>query len=108
MKQNKRRFTLVEVLVVAGIICIIAALILVTYNGVYQSWSTGNTAATMKSAQLALDKYMLENGTYPKQETADNLENVAGADTKLSRELLQVCAPYSNKKSNNKVGRRSH
>lgn len=103
MKQNKRSFTLVEILMVTGIICLIAALILVAYNGVYQSWSTGNTAAAMKAAHLALDKYMLENGSYPKQETADNLENVAGADTRLSRQLLQDCAPYSNKKSSGKV-----
>ena len=73
MKQNKRSFTLVEVLVVAGIICIIAALILVTYNGVYQSWSTGNTAAAMKAAHLALDKYMLENGSYPVEADSSEL-----------------------------------
>ena len=114
MKQNKRSFTLVEVLVVAGIICIIAALILVTYNGVYQSWSTGNTAATMKSAQLALDKYMLENGSYPVEDNGTELGKICqksstdsnvikAAKDKLFNDLLQDCAPYSYKNSSTEL-----
>ena len=111
MKQNKRSFTLVEILMVTGIICIIAALILVTYNGVYQSWSTGNTVAAMKAAHLALDKYMLENGSYPVEaasselgklckESSSDSDIIKTAKKKLFEDLLQDCSPYSYKKSN--------
>ena len=108
MKQNIKSFTLVEILMVTGIICIIAALILVAYNGVYQSWSTGNTAAAMKSAHLALDKYMLENGSYPVaadsselgklcQKSKDDSDIIKTAKDKLLEDLLQDCSPYSYK-----------
>ena len=100
MKQNRHCFTLVEILMVTGMICMIAALIVVAYNGVYRSWSTGNTVATMKAAHLALDRYMLENGAYPTQTTKATLEAVAGSNTKLAKDLLQECAPYSQKNGN--------
>ena len=67
MRKQVKRFTLVEILMVTGMICLLAALILVAYNGVYRSWASKNTIATMKAAHLALDRYMLENGSYPVQ-----------------------------------------
>lgn len=108
MKQAKRCFTLVEILMVTGIICLIAALILVSYNGIYRSWSTGNTIAAMKAAHLALDRYMLENGSYPEStpgsppESAseETLQKVAGTDAKFVNDLLQSCSPYSEKNGN--------
>lgn len=105
MKQIKRCFTLVEILMVTGIICLIAALILVSYNGIYRSWSTGNTIAAMKSAHLALDRYMLENGSYIPSDKVElgKLWNQTGVDAKagkkLFNDLLQECSPYSYKKS---------
>ena len=95
MSSQKKRFTLVEILMVTGMICLIAALIVVAYNGVYRSWSSKNTIATMKAAHLALDRYMLENGSYPTETSKKTLENVSGKSVKLAKELLQDCAPYS-------------
>ena len=57
MKKQVKRFTLVEILMVTGMICLLAALILVAYNGVYRSWASKNTIATMKAAHLALDRW---------------------------------------------------
>ena len=103
MKQRTDHFTLVEILMVTGMICLIAALIAVAYNGVYRSWATRNTIATMKAAHLALDKYMLENGAYPtssKKTLQDVVKDVTGNDSKLVNDLLQNCAPYSQKDGN--------
>ena len=95
MRVQKKRFTLVEILMVTGMICLIAALIIVAYNGVYRCWSSKNTIATMKAAHMALDRYMLENGSYPTETSKKTLEEVSKKSVKLAKELLQDCAPYS-------------
>ena len=108
MKLKKSCFTLVEILMVTGMICLIAALIVVAYNGVYRSWSSKNTIATMKAAHLALDRYMLENNNYPQQNWNSGSAllrfQTTGSDTaqiKLAKDLLQACAPYSYENNNN-------
>ena len=95
MKKQIKRFTLVEILMVTGMICLIAALIIVSYNGVYRSWSSKNTIATMKAAHLALDRYMLENGSYPAASSKQTLQEISKNNLKFAKELLQDCAPYS-------------
>ena len=103
MSSQKKRFTLVEILMVTGMICLIAALIVVAYNGVYRSWSSKNTIATMKAAHLALDRYMLENNGYPLQNWSNSsngylrfaVNSSDPAIVKLAKDLLQDCAPYS-------------
>lgn len=103
MKRNRNCFTLVEILMVAGMICLVAALIVVAYNGIYRSWATGNTVAVMKGAHLALDRYMLENGSYPEKTSQAALEDVVAPGSKLALDLLQECAPYSEKDAGGKV-----
>lgn len=99
MRKQVKRFTLVEILMVTGMICLLAALILVAYNGVYRSWASKNTIATMKAAHLALDRYMLENGSYPAASSMKTLEEISESNTKLAKDLLQECAPYAEKNS---------
>ena len=108
MRVQKKRFTLVEILMVTGMICLIAALIIVAYNGVYRSWSSKNTIATMKAAHLALDRYMLENNNYPQQNWNSGSALLrfqsTGSDPvqiKLAKDLLQACAPYSYEHNSN-------
>jgi len=106
-RRSNRRFTLVEILMVTGMICIIAALIIVTYNGVYRSWSTGNTVAAMKNTHLALDRFRLPNGYLPEQASYFAL-NYATNDPDpalqaLARDLLTSAAPYAFKFSDHIV-----
>lgn len=111
MKKQVKRFTLVEILMVTGMICLIAALIIVAYNGVYRSWASKNTIATMKAAHLALDRYMLENNTYPMQGWSTSssgylrfaTNSSEPAIVKLAKDLLQACAPYSYEDNNDHV-----
>ena len=105
MKKQIKRFTLVEILMVTGMICLIAALIVVAYNGVYRSWASKNTVATMKAAHLAIDRYMLENGSFPwKKGDSGKLEFASNSSdpelNKFAKNLLQDCTPYSAEKSN--------
>ncbi|MBE6368964.1 MAG: type II secretion system protein [Lentisphaerae bacterium] len=94
MKRTQHSFTLVEILMVAGMIALVAAIVIVSYNGIYRSWSTGNTVGAMKCAHLAIDRHMLETGTYPIAN--DTLGKVAkNASAKLVAELKQDCSPYS-------------
>ncbi len=107
-RRSGRRFTLVEILMVTGMICIIAALIIVTYNGVYRSWSTGNTVAAMKNIHLALDRFRLANGYLPEQTSPDKLAfSTADSDPVrqvLARDLLTTVAPYAFEFSDHTVG----
>ena len=113
MKKQVKRFTLVEILMVTGMICLIAALIVVAYNGVYRSWSSKNTIATMKAAHLALDRYMLENNSYPWKKNTKGILEFTYKDEdaqdydpsirKLTKDLLQDCTPYSKEESNKVV-----
>ena len=105
MSSQKKRFTLVEILMVTGMICLIAALIVVAYNGVYRSWSSKNTIATMKAAHLTLDRYMLENGSFPwasgSQGKLKFASNTGDKElNKLAADMLHNCSPYSYEKDN--------
>lgn len=93
MKRVQHTFTLVEILTVAAMICLIMSVILVAYNGVYRSWATSNTVAAMKSAHLALDRYKLENGSYPAGNKT--LGEIGNSNKRLQKDLLNDCSPYS-------------
>lgn len=110
MKNNRgrrRHFTLVEILMVTGMICLIVALIAVAYNGVYRSWATRNTIAAMKATHLTLDRFNLANGYFPQTEITSP-EHALGWQIKatgdsdydpainaLARDLLQTVTPYA-------------
>ena len=97
MKHQKRSFTLVEILVAAAMICLLAAVILIAYNGIYRKWATVNTVAAMKSAHLVLDRFALENNQYPvgKNTLGEIAKNSDSA--KFIKELFQECSPYAHK-----------
>ena len=108
MKSQKKRFTLVEILMVTGMICLIAALIVVAYNGVYRSWASKNTVAAMKAAHLAIDRYIQANNSFPWDKgSSGKLEFATNSSdpeiNKLAKELLQNCSPYSYERSNKVV-----
>ena len=109
MKSQKKRFTLVEILMVTGMICLIAALIVVAYNGVYRSWASKNTVAAMKAAHLAIDRYIQANNSFPWDKGTkgkleftykdEDEEDYDPSIKKLAKDLLQDCTPYSYEKN---------
>ena len=64
-KQHKG-FTLVELLIVIVIIGILAAISLVTYNGVQQRANLASVQQDMNNIVKKLEIYNVENGSYPK------------------------------------------
>ena len=97
--MQKNRFTLVEILTVSAMICLVMAVILIAYNGIYRSWATKNTIATMKAAQLPLDKFKLENEMYPVN-SGNTLGSAVHGEAVLKKELHQACSPFSQMNGN--------
>lgn len=66
MKAMKNRgFTIVELLIVIVIIGILAALVIVAYNGIQQRSRNTNTASVIQAYKKALLQYAIENQAYP-------------------------------------------
>lgn len=61
----KKGFTLIELLVVIGIIGLLASFLMPTFLGVQNKAKEGAVKSVMHQAQLAVETYNMENGTYP-------------------------------------------
>ncbi|MDO8335313.1 MAG: prepilin-type N-terminal cleavage/methylation domain-containing protein [Candidatus Saccharibacteria bacterium] len=64
--QHQRGFTIVELLIVIVIIGILAALVIVAYNGITQRAENSKTISAVSAYQKALLQYMTEHGEYPR------------------------------------------
>jgi len=62
-------FTIVELLIVITIIAILAAIIIVTYNGIQERARDAAKISAIKSAQDFVETYHALNGEYPKTTT---------------------------------------
>lgn len=63
--KANRGFTLLEMLVVIGIISILIALLLPTLTAARRNARNAATKATMHNMKIALENYRMESGTYP-------------------------------------------
>ena len=67
--SETKGFTIIELLVVIGIIVILAALIIVNINQARMSGRDSKRIADVASIQLALEMYRNANGEYPTEES---------------------------------------
>ena len=63
--KSEKGFTIVELLIVVVIIGILAAIVIVAYNGVTNRAKSSKSASTEVSLQKKLEAYNAENGNYP-------------------------------------------
>lgn len=71
-KRNKKGFTIVELLIVVVVIAILAAIAIVSYNGI-----TGRSRAAISKTDLRalaqqMELFIVENGAYPDSSTEPN------------------------------------
>ncbi len=71
-KNSQKGFTIVELLIVIVITGILAALIIVAYNGIQSRARDADRATDLKSLKIAIERYALDYGYYPVAGT-DNL-----------------------------------
>lgn len=88
----KKAFTLVELLVVIGIIAILSGILLVSFGGGTESARNAQCLANMKSLASAVNTYGMSNGWYP---PAGSFETM-GMDT--SRGMSNIRRHYYEKK----------
>jgi len=65
LKKNNRGFTIVELLIVIVVIGILAALVIVTYNGIQQKARDTERKTDIKALQGHLEAYWADNAKYP-------------------------------------------
>ncbi len=63
--RSKNGFTIVELLIVIVVIGILAAIIVVSYNGTQNRANDSRRLSDMKSIQQSLETYKTLNGSYP-------------------------------------------
>jgi len=65
LKKNNRGFTIVELLIVIVVIGILAALVIVTYNGIQQKARNTERKTDIKALQGHLEAYWADQAKYP-------------------------------------------
>lgn len=63
--SRKSGFTIVELLIVIVIIGILAALVIVAYNGIQARANDSKRITDMRNMKTAIQAYYIDNGTYP-------------------------------------------
>jgi len=101
LKRTSRGFTIVELLIVIVVIGILAALVIVTYNGIQQRARDTERKTDVKGIQGQLEAYWADNARYPTMANVNDttfrttnfkgLDPSAFADPKNSASQ-QVCA----------------
>jgi general secretion pathway protein G len=90
--QKKQGFTLVEIMIVVGVVILLGAL---SINGLLRSRMTANEAAAIKSLrtlQAAMDSYRVMNPRFPEAERAISTlcdENPSYLDNSWLKEVRQ-------------------
>ena len=63
--QSERGFTIVELLIVVVVIAILAAITIVSYNGITRSANASSSKSQAATVAKKLEAYQAENGRYP-------------------------------------------
>lgn len=78
--KTKKGFTIVELLIVVVVIAILAAIVIVSYNGIQSQAIDSSIQSSLSSASKKLEAYKIKNNSYP-----SSLLDVDITDTELVR-----------------------
>lgn len=78
--KTKKGFTIVELLIVVVVIAILAAIVIVSYNGIQSQAIDSSIQSSLSSASKKLEAYKIKNNSYP-----SSLLDVGITDTELIR-----------------------
>jgi prepilin-type N-terminal cleavage/methylation domain-containing protein len=76
MHTKKHGFTIVELLIVVVVIAVLAAITIVSYNGVTERAKNLKTVAAARNYMTALQLYYNDNGTYPAINVANGITDM--------------------------------
>lgn len=85
IKSAQKGFTIVELLIVIVIIGILAAIVIVAYNGITNSAKEAAAENDLANIAKKLEIYRIEQGRFPTSTT-----EMANADVKVTRSLYSV------------------
>lgn len=93
-------FTIVELLIVIVIIGILAAIVVVAYNGITSNARDTQLLARGKEIVKAIERYYVDKGYYPQIQDANGTESTCGSQTEnwghcdRNKTLTDALAPY--------------
>ncbi|MDO8336461.1 MAG: prepilin-type N-terminal cleavage/methylation domain-containing protein [Candidatus Saccharibacteria bacterium] len=99
-RLGSRGFTIVELLIVIVIIGILAALIIVAYNGIQSRARDTDRIVKVKAIAKAIEQYYVDKGYYPTIQDGGGYESSCGSQTDnwghcdRNKVLTDAIAPY--------------
>ena len=100
VQRNNSGFTIVELLIVIVVIGILAAIVIVAYNGVQDRAKDASRIVKAKEMAKAIERYYIDNGYYPQVQDAQGSETACGSQTDnwghcdRNKQLTDALAPY--------------
>lgn len=98
--QSSGGFTIVELLIVIVVIGILAAIVIVAFNGVQDRAKDAQRITKIKEISKAIEQYYIDHNYYPQIIDARGLESSCGSQTEnwghcdRSKALADALAPY--------------
>lgn len=96
-KAASKGFTIVELLIVIVVIGILAALVVVTYNGIQQKARDTERKTDINAMHGQLEAYQAQNGKYPTRANLNDATfrstNMKGLDKEALVDPKQTCDP---------------
>ena len=99
-KVQTNGFTIVELLIVIVVIGILAAIVIVAYNGIQDRARDVSKVAKVKEISKAIERYYIDKGYYPPIIDGSGWESTCGSQTDnwgwcdRDKELTDALAPY--------------
>jgi general secretion pathway protein G len=95
MKQRTTGFTIVELLVVVGIMALLVSIVLPVYQNAMRTTRYNNCMENMRKISVALTLYRSDNGHYPAAPRAEYLQSMDLDAMPLSKAPSWTISPWA-------------